>query len=232
MAGFGASSPPALPWTDQMGILQFLHYLYVVEFDVEVLVDGLQHALDLDVVLELDGDFMVYQGLEEAIYGKWTPRNLSEPEAGTSTSELVEALSVTKKPPTIHLILFASPLGTNAIQEVYVPRKLQSMCIRKSISIAKFAVEISFTFDVVSANEDGSLFRRIGKWTQSFRNPSQPIRRAVEFLPYIGSRTMWGQVSKHDRTGTTSRPHYALVSLIAHCLGLNACIYERTIFQE
>lgn len=43
-----------------MRILQFLHHLDIVEFDVEVLVYGLEGALDLDVVLEFDGDFVVY----------------------------------------------------------------------------------------------------------------------------------------------------------------------------
>lgn len=38
----------------------------VVELDVEVLVDALERAADLDVVLELDGDRRVDERLEEA----------------------------------------------------------------------------------------------------------------------------------------------------------------------
>ena len=37
----------------------------LVELDVEELVDGLQHAGDAEVVLELDGDLMVDEGFEE-----------------------------------------------------------------------------------------------------------------------------------------------------------------------
>lgn len=53
--------------TDQMWILDLLDHLYVVELDVEELVDGLERAADGDVVLELDGDFVVDERLEEAI---------------------------------------------------------------------------------------------------------------------------------------------------------------------
>jgi len=51
--------------TYQMGILKLLNDLYVVEFDVEVLVDALEGASDLDVVLELDCYLVVDEGLEE-----------------------------------------------------------------------------------------------------------------------------------------------------------------------
>lgn len=50
-----------------MWILDLLDHLYVVELDVEELVDGLERAADGDVVLELDGDFVVDERLEEAI---------------------------------------------------------------------------------------------------------------------------------------------------------------------
>lgn len=40
----------------------------VVELDVEVLVDRFQGARHLDVVLELDGDGLVDEGLEEAMF--------------------------------------------------------------------------------------------------------------------------------------------------------------------
>ena len=49
-----------------MGILQLLHHRDVIELDIEVLVDRFQGPTYLDVVLELDGDFMVDQRLEEA----------------------------------------------------------------------------------------------------------------------------------------------------------------------
>ena len=39
----------------------------IVELDVEVLVDGLEGAADGDVVLELDGDGLVHERLEEAV---------------------------------------------------------------------------------------------------------------------------------------------------------------------
>lgn len=41
----------------------------IVELDVEVLVDALERAADLDVVLELDGDRRVDERLEEAGVG-------------------------------------------------------------------------------------------------------------------------------------------------------------------
>lgn len=50
-----------------MGILELLHHRDAVELDVEVLVDTLEDAADLDVVLELDRDLVVDEGLEEAV---------------------------------------------------------------------------------------------------------------------------------------------------------------------
>lgn len=49
-----------------MRVLELLDDLDVVELDVEVLVDALEDAADLDVVLELDRDLVVDEGLEEA----------------------------------------------------------------------------------------------------------------------------------------------------------------------
>jgi hypothetical protein len=48
-------------------VLELLEDLDVVELDVEVLVDALEDAADLDVVLELDGDLVVDEGFEEAV---------------------------------------------------------------------------------------------------------------------------------------------------------------------
>lgn len=50
-----------------MRVLELLDDLDVVELDVEVLVDALEHAADLDVILQLDRDLMVDEGLEEAV---------------------------------------------------------------------------------------------------------------------------------------------------------------------
>ena len=52
--------------THHVRVLDLLEHLDVVELDVEVLVDALEDAADLDVVLELDGDLVVDQGFEEA----------------------------------------------------------------------------------------------------------------------------------------------------------------------
>jgi len=50
-----------------VGIFQLLDDGDVLELDVEVLVDALEDAADLNVVLELDCDLMVDEGFEEAI---------------------------------------------------------------------------------------------------------------------------------------------------------------------
>lgn len=50
-----------------MRVLELLDDLYVVQLDVEVLVDALQRAADLDVVLELDSYLVVDERLEEAM---------------------------------------------------------------------------------------------------------------------------------------------------------------------
>lgn len=49
-----------------MRILELVEDGNVVELDVEVLVDALEDAADLDVVLELDCDLLVDEGFEEA----------------------------------------------------------------------------------------------------------------------------------------------------------------------
>lgn len=51
----------------EVGVAQLLVDRDVVELDVEVLVDRLEGARHLDVVLELDGDGLVDEGLEEAV---------------------------------------------------------------------------------------------------------------------------------------------------------------------
>lgn len=53
--------------TYQMRIFHFLKYLNIIQLDVEELVDGFQGAFDGDVVFELDGDFVVDEGFEEAV---------------------------------------------------------------------------------------------------------------------------------------------------------------------
>jgi hypothetical protein len=48
-------------------VLGQLQHFDVVELDVQVLVDGLQNATNADVILELNGDRLVGQGLKEAV---------------------------------------------------------------------------------------------------------------------------------------------------------------------
>lgn len=54
-----------------MWVLDLLDDADVLELDVEVLVHALEGAADLDVVLELDCDLVVDQGLEETVRGVW-----------------------------------------------------------------------------------------------------------------------------------------------------------------
>jgi hypothetical protein len=51
-----------------MWVLHLFHHRNVVQLDVEVLVHALQRSAHGDVVLELDGDLMVHQCLEEAAW--------------------------------------------------------------------------------------------------------------------------------------------------------------------
>lgn len=53
--------------TYQVWVLELLDDLNLVELDVEVLVDALERAADLDIVLELDRDLVVDERLEEAV---------------------------------------------------------------------------------------------------------------------------------------------------------------------
>ena len=55
--------------THQMRVLDLLDDLDVVKLNVEKLVDGLEGAADGDVVLELNGHFMVDEGFKEARLG-------------------------------------------------------------------------------------------------------------------------------------------------------------------
>ena len=62
-----------------MRVLHLFHHRNVVQLDVEVLVHALQRAAHRDVVLELDGDLMVHQCLEEAAWCEsiWLARALN-----------------------------------------------------------------------------------------------------------------------------------------------------------
>jgi hypothetical protein len=50
-----------------MRVLDFLHDADVLQLDIKILVDALQRAANLDVVLEFDCDLVVDQGFEEAV---------------------------------------------------------------------------------------------------------------------------------------------------------------------
>ena len=65
--------------THQVWVLHLFHHRNVVQLDVEVLVHALQRAAHRDVVLELDGDLMVHQCLEEAAWCEsiWLARALN-----------------------------------------------------------------------------------------------------------------------------------------------------------
>lgn len=52
--------------TNQVRILELLDDGNVIELDVEVLVDALEYAADLDVVFELYSDLVVDESFEEA----------------------------------------------------------------------------------------------------------------------------------------------------------------------
>lgn len=49
-----------------MRVLQLLHHTNIIQLDIQILINALQRAADLDVVLELDRDFVVDERLEEA----------------------------------------------------------------------------------------------------------------------------------------------------------------------
>lgn len=50
-----------------MRVFDFLNDLDIVKLDVKVLVDALERPADLDVVLELHRDLVVYERLEETM---------------------------------------------------------------------------------------------------------------------------------------------------------------------
>ena len=50
-----------------MRILQLLHDLNIIELDIKELIDGFKDAFNGDVIFELDGDFVVDEGFEEAV---------------------------------------------------------------------------------------------------------------------------------------------------------------------
>jgi hypothetical protein len=50
-----------------MRIFDLLYHSDIIELDVKILIHRLQRSADLDVVFELNGDFMVDQSLKETI---------------------------------------------------------------------------------------------------------------------------------------------------------------------
>ena len=52
-----------------MRILPLLHHRNIIELNIQELVNGLEDSGDAEVVFELDGDFVVDQGFEEASQG-------------------------------------------------------------------------------------------------------------------------------------------------------------------
>lgn len=69
--------------TYQMRVFDLFKHLYVVELDVQELVDRFEGSLDRDVVLEFNGDFVIYQGFEEtgelsALPHAGSPRSIEE----------------------------------------------------------------------------------------------------------------------------------------------------------
>lgn len=53
--------------THQMRVLDLLDDADVLQLDVEILVDTLERATDLNVIFEFDRDLMVDEGFEEAV---------------------------------------------------------------------------------------------------------------------------------------------------------------------
>lgn len=52
-----------------MGILELLNHRDLIKLDVEILIDALQNAADLDVILEFDRDLVVDECFEETNVG-------------------------------------------------------------------------------------------------------------------------------------------------------------------
>jgi hypothetical protein len=46
--------------------LQLIHHRYIIKLNIQILVDALQDATDLDVVLEFHRHFVIDEGLKEA----------------------------------------------------------------------------------------------------------------------------------------------------------------------
>lgn len=76
--------------TYQVRVLDIIEDPDIVELDVEILVDALEGAANLDIILELDGHLVVDEGLEEAGTSptvSWSFFSLDPaPSAHTSTS--------------------------------------------------------------------------------------------------------------------------------------------------
>lgn len=51
-----------------MGVLELFYHRDIIKLDVEVLIHAFQCPAELDVVLELYSDLMVYKSLEEATW--------------------------------------------------------------------------------------------------------------------------------------------------------------------
>lgn len=52
--------------THQMWVLQLIHHSDIIQLDIQVLIHALQCAPNRDIILKLDGDFVVDQRFEEA----------------------------------------------------------------------------------------------------------------------------------------------------------------------
>lgn len=54
--------------TYQMRPSDLIYRLSIVQLDVQILIDALQRPPNLDFILQLDGNFVFDQGLEETAY--------------------------------------------------------------------------------------------------------------------------------------------------------------------
>ena len=50
-----------------MRILHLFHNTNIIQLDIQILVNTLQRPPDLDIVLQLDRDFVIDEGFEETI---------------------------------------------------------------------------------------------------------------------------------------------------------------------
>jgi hypothetical protein len=53
--------------THQMWILQLVEYLYILQLYIKVLVNAFEGSTNHDVIFELNSNFVVDEGLEEAV---------------------------------------------------------------------------------------------------------------------------------------------------------------------